>query len=165
MGKAVAEQGTGKSTARKRSRARPALDLPAPRDFIPRLIRAHNNLVSAFENICDIHIARWRLLYAVGRLGTCSQNELSRSTTIGPAAVTRMLVDMERQRLITRKQSPNDSRQIDVELTATGEELVRATAAKREQFLKVALEGFSDAEVALLERLLGDLERNLAMVR
>lgn len=141
------------------------LDLPEPRDFIPRLIRAHNNLTGAFEKICGIHIARWRLLFNLARRGKSSQNELSRSTTIAPAAVTRILADMERRGWISRKPSPKDSRQTDVELTAIGERLVLDTAFKREEFLQVALKGFSDAEVVLLERLLGELERNLADAR
>lgn len=159
--------GTGRDKTKSTTRAssRVINDLPEPRDFIPRMIRAHNNLVGAFEKTCDIHIARWRLLFNLARRGRASQNELSRSTTIAPAAVTRILVDMERQGLIGRTPSPDDSRQIDVELTAKGEELVRATIVKREHFLEAALAGFSDTEVALLERLLGALEQNLAEMR
>ncbi|GLS98896.1 hypothetical protein GCM10007897_02740 [Sphingobium jiangsuense] len=140
-------------------------DLPEPRDFIPRLIRAHNNLVNGFERLCGIHIARWRLLFNLARRGSSSQNELSRSTTIAPAAVTRILADMERQGLIRRTPSKEDSRRVIVELAPAGEQLVRETAVKREQFIQQALSGFSDAEVVLLERLLGALEDNLAAIR
>ncbi|MCW0199426.1 MarR family winged helix-turn-helix transcriptional regulator [Sphingopyxis sp.] len=142
-----------------------SLDLPEPRDFIPRLIRAHNNLINAFEKLCGIHMARWRLLFNLARRGSSSQNDLSRSTTMAPAAVTRILADMERQQLIRRKPSAQDSRQMIVELTPAGEQLVMETAVKREQFLQQALAGFSDAEIILLERLLGDLETNLGAAR
>lgn len=141
------------------------MDLPEPRDFIPRLIRAHNNLINAFEKICGIHMARWRLLFNLARRGSSSQNDLSRSTTMAPAAVTRILADMERQGLIMRKPSTHDSRQVIVELTATGEQLVQETAGKRDLFIKQAIQGLSEAEVILLERLLGVLEDNLAAVR
>lgn len=140
-------------------------ELPEPRDFIPKIIRAHNNLLAAFERICGIHIARWRLLFNLAQRGAASQNELSRSTTMAPAAVTRILADMERQGWIARKQSEVDSRQLVVELTLSGVELVRATAARRDDFIRQALAGFSDTEVIVLERLLGDLEQNLARAR
>ena len=84
---------------------------------------------------------------------------------MAPAAVTRILADMERQQLIRRKPSAQDSRQMIVELTPSGEQLVMETAVKREQFLQQALAGFSDAEIILLERLLGDLETNLGAAR
>lgn len=140
------------------------LQLPDPRDFMPKLIRAHNNMLNSFEKVCGLHMARWRLLYNLARVGRASQNELSRSTTMGPAAVTRILGDMERQKLISRKQSQEDSRQIIVELTPEGEALVMRTAEKREAFIKLALSGMSEAEVILLERLLSELELNLASV-
>lgn len=141
------------------------MQLPEPRDFIPKLIRAHSSLLNSFEKVCGLHMARWRLLYNLARVGRASQNELSRSTTMGPAAVTRILADMERQKLIFRKQSEEDSRRIIVELTPEGEALVARTAEKREDFIRLALDGLSDAEVVLLERLLSEIDSNLASVR
>lgn len=154
-----------RNSQKQESEVKQAIGFPEPRDFIPSLIRAHNNLLNAFEKTCGIHMARWRLLYNLGRQGTASQNELSRSTTIGPAAVTRILADLERKGLISRNPSKEDNRQIIVALTTSGEQLVHETAVKREGFIRLALAGFSDAEVVLLERMLGDLERNLAAAR
>lgn len=141
------------------------MPLPESRGFIPKLIMAHNSMLNGFEKVCGLHIARWRLLYNLARAGRASQNELARSTTMGPAAITRILVDMERQKLISRRQSEEDSRQLIVELTPEGEALVMRTAERREDFIKLALDGLSDAEVALLERLLSQIESNLASVR
>lgn len=138
---------------------------PEPQDFMPRLVHANNNLVNAFEKVCGISLPRWRLLFNLAHKGKSSQNELARSTIMGPAAITRILVDMERQGLVRREPSPTDSRQLVVELTPAGVELVRATAARREGFIESALAGFSDVEVALLERLLHHMEKNLAAMR
>lgn len=141
------------------------MDLPEPSDLIPRLIRAHNALIGSFENQCGIHLARWRLLFRIGRIGICSQRELAHSTTMEPAAVTRILADLDSQGLIRRTTASHDARQLDVELTTAGIALVRETAAKRELFLEAALAGFSDAEVAAIEDLLGRLQDNLSALR
>lgn len=141
------------------------LNLPEPTDFIPQMVRAHNSMVNAFERICGIHLARWRLLFNIARNGTVSQSELTRSTTMAPAAVTRILADMERSGLILRAYSQRDNRQLLIQLTAAGEDLVVETAAKREVFLHRAMQGFSEAELALLGRLLGALDSNLSTER
>lgn len=141
------------------------MDLPEPSDLIPRLIRTHNDLRRAFEKQCGLHLARWRLLFCIGRLGQCSQRELAHSTTMEPAAVTRILTDLDRLRLIRRTASAGDARQLDVMLTPAGDALVRETAARRETFLAAALEGFSHAETKMLDDLLGRLQDNLATLR
>ena len=141
------------------------MDLPEPSDLIPRMIRAHNALITSFEHRCGIHLARWRLLFRIGQLGTCSQRELAHSTTMEPAAVTRILADLDSQGLIRRTAAAHDARQLDVELTAAGSALVLETAARRERFLEAALAGFSQAEVATMEELLGRLQENLTALR
>jgi len=141
------------------------MDLPEPSDLIPRLVRSHNALIGAFEKQCGLHLARWRLLFCIGRLGQCSQRELAHSTTMEPAAVTRILADLDRQGLISRATAQHDARQLDVTLTPAGQALVRETAGRRETFLRAALEGFSDAEAEMLDELLGRLQTNLATLR
>lgn len=141
------------------------MDLPEPSDLIPRLVRSHNALLGAFEKQCGLHLARWRLLFCIGRLGQCSQRQLAHSTTMEPAAVTRILGDLDRQGLIRRTTAPHDARQLDVALTPAGLELVRETAARRETFLKRALKGFSEAEAEVLDDLLGRLQDNLSALR
>ena len=141
------------------------MDLPEPSDLIPRLVRSHNALIGAFEKQCGLHLARWRLLFCIGRLGQCSQRELAHSTTMEPAAVTRILADLDRQGLIRRTTAPHDARQLDVALASAGRILVSKTARRRETFLRAALEGFSDTEAAMLDELLGRLQANLAKLR
>jgi len=141
------------------------MDLPEPSDLIPRLVRAHNALLGAFEKQCGLHLARWRLLFCIGRLGQCSQRELAHSTTMEPAAVTRILTDLDRLGLIRRTTSAQDARQLDVVLTPTGETLTRETAARRATFLSAALEGFTPDEAKMLDDLLGRLQANLLTLR
>lgn len=141
------------------------MSLPERSDFMPLVIRVHNNLIVGFEKMANIHLARWRLLFMIGRVGSCSQTYLTRETTIGPAAVTRILKDMERQGLVTRQSSTTDSRQVIVKLTEKGRATVRKTAKTRKEFLRVALDGLSPAEIAQLERLMKHVEQNLANLR
>lgn len=141
------------------------MNLPERSDFIPLIVRTHNNLVVGFENTTGIHLARWRLLFMIGRVGACTQTDLTRETTIGPAAVTRILKDMERQELVTRSPSTTDSRQVIVQLTDKGRAVVKRTAKLRQDFLDAALKGLSASDTASLERILEHVEANLASMR
>jgi DNA-binding MarR family transcriptional regulator len=146
----------------KPSRPRRPLDLPEPADLIPITVRMHNNLLLAFETMCGIHLARWRLLFVIGRKGQCAQIDLSNETTIGPSAVTRIVKDLERQKLIVREASHADNRRTLVALTDKGRDLVRDIALKRAAFLKATQRGLSRDEVRTLQALMRRVHDNLA---
>jgi DNA-binding MarR family transcriptional regulator len=162
-----------KASIRERKNARPAVpirssrqfDLPEPVDFIPITVRMHNNLLLAFEKVCGIHLARWRLLFVIGRKGRCAQIDLSNETTIGPSVVTRIVKDLHRQKLILREASADDNRRTIVALSDKGRDLVRAIASKRAEFLKETLRGLSRDEIATLEGLMQRVHDNLAEMK
>lgn len=144
--------------------ARP-FDLPEPVDLIPITVRTHNNLLLAFEKVCGIHLARWRLLFMIGRKGSCAQIDLSNETTIGPSVVTRIVKDLQRQKLIVREASADDNRRTMVALSDKGRALVRAIAVRRAEFLKETLRGLSRDEIATLESLMQRVRDNLAEMK
>jgi DNA-binding MarR family transcriptional regulator len=150
------------SRPEKPLRAARSLDLPEPADLIPVTVRMHNNLLLAFETVCGIHLARWRLLFVIGRKGQCAQIDLSNETTIGPSAVTRIVKDLERQKLIVREASAADSRRTLVALSDKGRALVRDIALKRAIFLKETLRGLSRDEIRALQGLMQRVHDNLA---
>lgn len=130
-------------------------------DVIRNIILAHNAYLSAFERQCGINVARWRLLSVAQIVGTCSQSDLTARTTIGPAAVTRILKDFERDGLITRETSSEDARQTLVTLTEKGRRLVAKIAQQREKVLAATFDGFSVAEIEAITDLLGRMGANL----
>lgn len=130
-------------------------------DVIRNIILAHNAYLSAFERNCGINVARWRLLSVMSRIGTCSQSDLTTRTTIGPAAVTRILKDFEREALIKREPSAEDARQTLVTLTEKGRRLVTKTALQREKVLASTFDGFSAADIEAVNDLLARMSTNL----
>lgn len=158
-----------KPASRRRKNGRIAatrqFDLPEPVDLIPITVRTHNNLLLAFEKVCGIHLARWRLLFMIGRKGSCAQIDLSNETTIGPSVVTRIVKDLQRQKLIVRQASADDNRRTMVALSDKGRDLVRAIALRRAEFLKETLRGLSRDEVATLEGLMQRVHDNLAEMK
>jgi len=130
-------------------------------DVIRNIILTHNAYLLAFERQCGINVARWRLLSVAQIVGTCSQSDLTAHTTIGPAAVTRILKDFERDGLITRETSPEDARQTLVTLTEKGRRLVARVAQQREKVLAAAFDGFNAADIEAVTDLLGRMGANL----
>ncbi len=95
----------------------------------------------------------WQIL-AHARHGTINQNRLAEATAQHPAAVSRLLTDLEGQGLVRRVRAPDDRRCVLVELTTAGHakylhlaEGVWATMAERMAVLDVQ-------EMADLQRLL-----------
>ncbi len=132
-------------------------------DVIRNIILAHNAYLSAFERQCGINVARWRLLSVMQIIGTCSQSDLTTRTTIGPAAVTRILKDFERDSLIKRETSPDDARQTLVTLTEKGRRLVAKTGQQREKVLAATFDGFDAGDIDAVNELLGRMGANLSV--
>lgn len=130
-------------------------------DVVRAIILVHNAYLSNFERHTQINVARWRLLSVMYLVGTCSQSDLTARTTIGPAAVTRILKDFEREGLVKRIASKADARQMLCTLTDQGRKLVSTVAVRREKLLSACFKGFSASDVETLKGLLGRIGRNL----
>lgn len=127
------------------------------------LARAYNTSTAAFERHTGIASARWRLLFLLHRLGTCTQKQLIALINVDAGPVTRQLSQLERDGLIVRIDAAHDRRLTDVSLTAAGRSLVRRTMTRRRKFLERMLEGVPPADVAALLRTLESIDRNLAL--
>jgi MarR family transcriptional regulator, organic hydroperoxide resistance regulator len=125
------------------------------------LARAYNTSTSAFELHTGISSPRWRLLFLVHRLGTCTQKRLIEIINVDAGAVTRQLTQLERDGLISRVDAVHDKRLTEVSLTAQGRALVRSIMKKRRAFLERMLQGVSPEEVAVFLKTLEQIDRNL----
>jgi len=107
-------------------------------------------------------IGRWQVLivlssYDGSRIGTIA--DLSGGEQ---AAVSRVIDQMERDELVSRRPSLNDSRAVEVWINSRGRELLAELMPHAEAFVKRMLRTLSDAEIqqmsGFLERLFGDLQ-------
>jgi DNA-binding MarR family transcriptional regulator len=126
------------------------------------LARAYNTSTAAFELHTGISSPRWRLLFLVQRLGTCTQKQLIELINVDAGSVTRQLTQLERDGLIARVDAAHDKRLTNVSLTTEGRALVRRIMKKRSEFLERMLEGVPPDEVAVFLRTLETIDRNLA---
>jgi DNA-binding MarR family transcriptional regulator len=125
------------------------------------LARAYNTSTSAFELDTGISSPRWRLLFLVHRLGTCTQKRLIEIINVDAGSVTRQLAQLERDGLIVRTDAPHDKRLTEVALTGQGRALVKSTMKKRRAFLERMLQGVAPNEVAIFLKTLEQIDRNL----
>jgi len=86
-----------------------------------------------------------------------NQLELARLTELEPAALSRLLIDLEEQRLIARRRDPEDNRRVLVTATAAGQALVERTQPAVLAGIESVISRLSRQEQAELERLLEKL--------
>jgi MarR family transcriptional regulator for hemolysin len=104
----------------------------------------------------------WLILISLKTQPTSNQRELAKAVGIQGATLTHHLNAMEADGLITRRRDPANRRVHQVQLTEQGETLFYrlATAARaHDERLRA---GLGDEEIAVLERLLGRMQDNVA---
>lgn len=126
------------------------------------LARAYNTSTAAFERHTGITSARWRLLFLVSRLKTCTQKQLIALINVDAGPVTRQLTQLERDGLIRRADAAHDKRLTNVSLTPQGKALVRAIMKKRRDFLEKMLDGVPPDEGHIFLKTLQKIDTNLS---
>lgn len=94
-------------------------------------------------------------LSVLGRLhraaGPTSATELARLEKLQPQSLTRIIAELESEGLIERKQNASDRRQLDIQLSAKGAELLIQDARRQNEWLTAAMEHqMTSAERAVL---------------
>lgn len=125
------------------------------------LARTYNMTTAAFEAHAGISSARWRLLFLVSRLGTCTQKTLIELIQVDAGPITRQLTQLEQEGLIRRVDAEHDKRLTNVSLTAEGKFLVRAIMKKRRAFLEKMLSGVPTENVKVFLQTLEQIQKNL----
>jgi DNA-binding MarR family transcriptional regulator len=126
------------------------------------LARAYNTSTMAFETHAGIKTARWRLLFLVSQLGTCTQKTLIDLIRVDAGPITRELAQLETEGLILRADAEHDKRLTNVSLTAPGKALVRRVMKKRREFLERMLQGVPEHDVQAFLRTLEAIAQNLS---
>lgn len=135
--------------------------------FIPYLLyRVTNRLNSRLQNrlrTMKINPSRWRVLSVLKAYGTLSVTEIVDYTLMEQPTVSRVVVQLEEEGRVTRKQCPDDSRVTQVTLTPAGEEDFAAIIPAANRHQQQALQGLSDEEIDALVATLRKIERNIEL--
>jgi homoprotocatechuate degradation regulator HpaR len=107
---------------------------------------------------------QWRILRALAHSGPMEVTELAEATFLLGPSLSRILPDMERRLLVSRKQVDSDLRRSVVSLEPNGLRLIALHAPESEQIYARIAERFGTERVTQLFALLQELQDCLADV-
>jgi DNA-binding MarR family transcriptional regulator len=126
--------------------------------FFPYLLnRAGARIAAAFSAelvAFGVSLQAWRVLAALIDATASRMGEIAHLTAIEVSTLTRIVDSMEAQGLVRRRRDPADARVVWVEASARGRSVARKIVPLALRYEKVALDGFSAEEQALLKTLL-----------
>ena len=106
-------------------------------------------------------LARWRTLSVLTATDGRSMGELATYMVIEQPALSRVIDQMERDGLVTRRLASNDNRVVQVYLTDAGRQMFRQIRPLELRHYERAIEGFKATELEELNKLLSRLWNNL----
>ncbi|MGY1770460.1 MarR family winged helix-turn-helix transcriptional regulator [Blastococcus sp. SYSU D00813] len=98
----------------------------------------------------SVTLTQLAALSTLKRHGPMSPGELAAHERVQPPSMTRIVVALEGQGLVTRSPHPTDGRQVVIDLTAAAEDLLTAEAQAREAWLTGQLGELTDEERTVL---------------
>ena len=132
--------------------------------LMQHLGQTYRALQNAFSRQVGHALPRWRILFALYEHGETSQKELAERCRLDPASLTRLLQAMQKQGWVIRAMDAQDNRLTLATLTADGHAVIEAALPQRAAFFRALLDGFSDAQVQVLNEALNRLEQNAAQI-
>jgi DNA-binding MarR family transcriptional regulator len=134
-------------------------------DFLPYLLnRAGLRIGVMFSRDIedyDVTLPMWRVLLELWHHGDHRLGELSERTSIDLSTLSRLLVVMQRRKLIVRRRSGLDGRALSVTLTQRGLELAESIEPYATRYEDIAIKGMSDSDIRTFKDLLKIAYRNL----
>jgi DNA-binding MarR family transcriptional regulator len=110
-----------------------------------------------------ITFTQWTVLMQLSRHPHLTPTELSRNLGYDMGALTRVVDDLEKLKLVRRERSEHDRRAVQITVTAEGRRVTKATLPFVVDLLNELVAPYSKAEtdllVSLLQRMLGRIER------
>ena len=133
--------------------------------YLPYLLnRAGARIATAFgEEMRRLgsSLQAWRVLAALRDRDGRRMGDLSTTTSIEVSTLTRLVDNMEKTGLVTRRRDANDTRAVLLHVTAAGRRLTRRILPIAERYETVALKGFGVAEADSLKAALRRLYANM----
>jgi len=134
-------------------------------DYLPyQLFRIVNRLTLNLKNDlrpAKMTLSRWRTLSVLTATDGRSMGELAEYMVIEQPALSRVIDQMERDKLVTRRLASNDNRVVQVFLTDAGKQMFRQIRPLELRHYEQTIEGFAATELENLNKLLGRLWDNL----
>jgi DNA-binding MarR family transcriptional regulator len=109
----------------------------------------------------DITIEQWSVLYHLWKEDGISQQQLCEATFRDKPSITRLVDNLERQKLVKRVPSKDDRRINLIYLTAEAQQLQEQTRDIANQTLNEALEGVNNTQIEVAKEVLQQVYDNL----
>ena len=126
-----------------------------------RLLKLNNRLMAPFSTHLshryNISLNEFRLLMAIGRLGTSASHELAEHTGVNAMSVSRAVGTLQRHGRISVETDPANRRRKVLRLTGEGRRLYEIMRPHTEAVADYLLRGMSGAELARLDAIVGQL--------
>ena len=133
--------------------------------YLPYLLnRAGARIASAFgEEMRPLgaSLQIWRVLAALREKDGRRMGDLSNTTAIEVSTLTRLVDNMEKGGLVTRRRDAGDARAVALHVTPAGRRLTKRILPIAERYEAVALKGFTASEAEVLKRALQRLYDNM----
>ena len=135
--------------------------------YLPYLVnRVGAALVARFTSEAlarhDLTIDMWRVLVALSNSAGKRQIDLAAMTSIEKSTVSRLVTRLVKTGLVTRSRSRTSSREVVVQLSARGQNLVNRLIPVALELEQLASKGTSSADMAAMKRVLRRAFDNLA---
>lgn len=109
----------------------------------------------------DVTIEQWSVLYQLWKQDGVSHQQLSDATFRDKPSITRLVDNMEKNKLVRRVGNKKDRRIKLVQLTAEGKRLEEETLAVANKTLNEALEGVAKSKIEVAKEVLQIVYDNL----
>ena len=98
----------------------------------------------------DLSLGQWAALRTLESHGPMTPGELAAHEKVTPPSMTRVLAVLEERGLVSRRPHPTDGRQVLVELTGAGRDLLHGEVRAREAWLARRLGELSEPDREVL---------------
>ena len=106
----------------------------------------------------------WRILMLLGDKNPSSVGELSRRSVTKISTITRIIMRMEKEKLVKRVPFPDDNRVIEVFITNKGKDVLVDLRRLATDTYKSAFDGISDDDIVSFTDTLMKVRRNLSEI-
>jgi DNA-binding MarR family transcriptional regulator len=108
-----------------------------------------------------VTVSRYRTLAILMELADLTVNELARHSSIERSALSRLLDQLEREGLISRRLRATDRRALEIRITAKGRDAYLAMRPVRREVLRRATEGIAPGEIERMRTVIQLMLHNL----
>jgi DNA-binding MarR family transcriptional regulator len=110
-----------------------------------------------------LYAGQEKIIEALATAGPMTPGALAKALEVRPPTITKTISRLEEQGFVARAPSKEDGRQVLVQLTDAGRDVLGAMAKAVAKAEKQALKGLKKKERKQLEKILGKIEGNLVV--